>query len=158
MTPEAAETILTLINAAWPSPPMSPETVAIYVEGMSDLRAAETYAAVKALVGTEDFRPAVARIRRAVLERSVVLPSLSEAVAQAEELSAWHRALRVPQGAGEYPPRPITHPLVEEALTAAGDDFIAGVFTARFNEIRAREERNLLVLQSLGSSSTKELG
>lgn len=156
MNGDEARQILTLVTKAWPRPEMERETVAIYAEGISDLPGPAAIEAVKNLIRTEEFRPSVARIRRSVLEATHVIPTLDEALAQAEALEDWHYRTGVPLGAGSSPERPEVHPLVEEAWNQAGEDFLPGVFTARYREAAERETRRLLESPRLGAGP--ELG
>lgn len=113
---------LSLLAAAWPQT-LSREQAAIYAEMLADIDADELVAAIRQLIATDEYRPAVARIRSAVIDSRGLLPSETVAVAQAAALADWESQHRVPLGArnpATLPARPDVHPTVAAAYTAVG--------------------------------------
>lgn len=117
-----------LLAAAWPQP-MPPEAIAVYVEMLSDIPDDELAAAVRSLIGSEEWRPPVARIRRAVVEAREQLPAPAEATAGYEALEAWAQRSSVAWGAQPAPPeQPAVHPTVLAAWETVG----SGAYPATF--------------------------
>lgn len=60
--------VLRMLYAAYPRHQAAPQTVQLFVDGMSDLPASELRAAAAAWVRTERYPPSLAELRAAVLE------------------------------------------------------------------------------------------
>ena len=89
MNSREAASVVALIAAAFPQWPASRETVAVYVDLLSDLSLEAARSAVKELVLTEDRWPTVASIRRAAANRAGLLaPSAAKAWAEVNEACA----------------------------------------------------------------------
>ena len=101
-----------VLEAGWPQR-FSEDQAEMYLDGLSDLDPKALVAAVKRLVKTEEFRPSIAAIRRAVARAG--LPDDAEAVKQAATYLRWAEARRFVNGSGFDPVRPEVHDAVVEA-------------------------------------------
>lgn len=125
---------LEILAAAW-TQPFPKEQVAVYVEFLADIPEGELNDAVSEMITTQTFRPSVATIRRKVLDRRGVIPTLDEASVQVEALDQWNERVAVPRGAGpKVPPMPDVHPAVVAAWRIAGPWSLPAVFAKAYRE------------------------
>jgi hypothetical protein len=97
--------IVDRLAAAFPDPPMQPETYALYVRMLSDLEVVDADPAVDNLIATTMKLPSISRVRRAVIEPMLDLPTTEEAWVALQS-----RASDV-------------HPLIRRASTLMGGSF-----------------------------------
>ncbi len=104
-----------LARATRSTKPITAETVATYIVHLADVPAEVMEAAVIDLIRTEEWFPAIARIRRACAEVALALPTEGDALAQIEARMRW---ARLPED--DRPEQPEVHPAVREALDHVG--------------------------------------
>lgn len=140
---------LVLLATAW-SQPFEREHVLLYGEFLADIPLDELEAAVRALITTSTWRPSIAEIRRAVLDRRQVVPTPELAAAQAAELDRWDRARQTPLGAtGTILATPEVHPTVWAAWHAVGAQALPAVFAKAW-----RAERDAFLADVLAAPFT----
>lgn len=133
-----------LIAAGWPQP-ITAEQITVYAEMLADAPPDELMAAVRRLIATSEYRPAVSVIRTAVIDARAVVPDETQAAAQRDALDVWEASRAVPWGAQAEPPeRPEVHPAVLDAWTAVGADAYPAVFLRAFRDTRQRYIDDLL--------------
>ena len=112
MTRHEAAQIIAALASAFPAFSPARETVAVYVEALSDLDYADTVAATHDLIRLEDRFPSVAAIRRRVGHRAGLLaPTAAQAWDEVNRQAADGGRSRVPSW---------THPAVAETVRAVG--------------------------------------
>jgi hypothetical protein len=79
VAPHEVQKIVARLRAAFPDPPMTAETEALYSRLLGDLEYAEVDGAVDDLIVTTMRLPTISRIRRAVIEPILDIPSTEEA-------------------------------------------------------------------------------
>lgn len=151
------------LAAAFPRTPIAEATVAVYVEQLSDIPPNRLLVAARLLVAHANFFPTVAELRHAAFgSGGRDLPASWEAIAQAQDRSAWeerhhnwntspsdHRTKE--QACG---PEPRLHPIVQRAYDAVGfDDYKRRIFEECYLDLCERQERNA----ALGSADEPPL-
>lgn len=122
MTPVQVSEILAYASAAHPYVTLSKETVAVYVDQLSDLDHDAATRAVRRLVATQDRFPSPAGIRREVARlNSALAPTALDALAEVME-----QVQRSSRGLGL---EPWSHPLIATTVEAVG-----GVWRFRMTE------------------------
>jgi hypothetical protein len=120
MTDHPAAQAIRMLEHGWPGR-MTPETAALYLDGLGDLPAGALVAAVRTLLRTSEYRPSVALVRQeAGRQGAGAAPGDLEAMAQALELLRYREQLRHVNGSGYEAQRPAVHPAVERVCLAAG--------------------------------------
>jgi hypothetical protein len=71
--------VISRLKAAFPDPPVSAETEALYARMLADLEYAEVDPIVDELIATTMKLPSISRIRRAVIEPTLDFPTAEEA-------------------------------------------------------------------------------
>ena len=79
MSPHQAREIVGRLRAAYPDPPMNEETQRLYARMLADLRYEDVDPVIDELIATVMKLPTVSRIRRAVIEPELDLPTAEEA-------------------------------------------------------------------------------
>lgn len=108
-----------LLGSAWSQPKMPDGFVASTLKLVADIPPDELLEAVYHLGRTTTWRPNAAAIRRTVVELRGVFPTLAEAGRQAKRYAT--KRADVASG-GPQPLYPFTHPVVADAVAAAGFD------------------------------------
>lgn len=115
-TSTVADAVADLVDAF---PDKAPEeaTVRLYISSLADVPPDLLAGAVAQIIRTktDDWFPTIGRVREAVAERALDLPSEAEALRQVDARIAW---ARLPERDRDAPP-PV-HPLVSEALDRVG--------------------------------------
>lgn len=104
--------VVRMLEYGW-SQKFTPEMAALYLQGLADLDVEAAQRAVQRLLRTEDYRPSVAAVRREIASEG--LPSVDEALRQAEEWLRYRESRRFVNGSGYKPVRPTVHAAVREA-------------------------------------------
>jgi uncharacterized protein (DUF1684 family) len=112
MNEREAASIVAIIAAAFPQWQASRETVAVYVDGLTDLDHTETLNATRDLLKIDDRWPSIATIRRRVATR---LGSLAPSPAQ-----AWGEVTRQADGVGRSSLPDWSHEAIGETVKAIG--------------------------------------
>lgn len=112
MTEHDALKIITALASAFPAYPPARETVAVYVEMLSDLDFDVTVDATRDLILTEDRFPSVAMIRRRVGTRTGVLAP--------PPAQAWDEVNAQASDGGRNRIPTFTHPAVADTIRAIG--------------------------------------
>jgi len=142
---EAAQ-IIAALASAFPAFPPARETVAVYVEALSDLDYADTVAATHDLIRLEDRFPSVAAIRRRVGHRTGLLaPTAAQ---------AWDEVNRQASDGGRSRVPSWTHPAVAETVRAVGwfslcsstnPETMRAQFLRLYDDTRRRHDDDLMV-------------
>lgn len=112
MNEREAASLVAIIAAAFPQWSAGRETVAIYVDALSDLDVEEARAAIRDLILTEDRWPSIAAIRRRTAARSGALaPSSSQAWSEIQACAVSHGRVALPE---------FSHPALDESVRAIG--------------------------------------
>ncbi len=94
MAPHQVREIVGRLSAAYPDPPMSDETAVLYKRMLEDLEYEQVDPAVDELIATVMRLPTVSRIRRAVIEPTLGLPSAEQAWSALQERQELHELAR----------------------------------------------------------------
>lgn len=159
MNIEEAAQVMRVIEHAWPRK-IEPETAALYMEHMLDLPYDATVAAVKRLVVSDEFMPAIATIRRTVAGALGLLPPPEAiALAQADAWLDYQHQRGFVNGSGYSPDAPVVHPAVMAACEGVRDAQHPSWSTAFRHLYRAQaEETRARVLSSDIGQAAKALG
>lgn len=107
-----------LLKNGWIKPEMPPRWLQTMTLGLMEIPGEELHAALMHLIRTSDWRPnSPAVVRRAVVELRGLFPSAAEAGRVAKEYA--RKVDRVRSG-GPQPRYPIVHPVIADAVEAAG--------------------------------------
>lgn len=79
MAPHQARELVRRLRAAYPDPPIDDDTVELYTRMLQDLRYEDVDPVVDDLIATTMKLPTISRIRRAVIEPSLDIPTTEEA-------------------------------------------------------------------------------
>jgi len=113
-----AEKLVAVLKAAYPRQPIPPETARLYAAQLINLPADLVELAVRDLIATTPYFPAIADIRRRVAELQLGAPSAWQAW---EEVEQQCRAASQHEGGVWEPYRPRwSHPLVERVVRLMG--------------------------------------
>lgn len=112
MNSEEMAKIMTTLSAAYPRQPITPATMQVYSQMLSDLDYKQVQAAVIKHIATNSFFPSIAEIRQAVLDVGVDrLPSPSE---------AWLEVQKQIRDVGSYRTPNFSNSLIEKTVSAMG--------------------------------------
>ena len=79
MSPFEVKKLVARLRAAYPNPPLTAETEEVYADMLRDLEYEAVDSAVEGLIATATRLPTISRIRRAVIEPTLDLPTAEEA-------------------------------------------------------------------------------
>lgn len=148
MTPDQAARIVRLVEYGWTNGQFEPEHAVVYLDGVSDLPFETTDHALRRLIRTDRFRPAVADIRLEVARLSGMLPpALPDAVDQAVTFIRYIDDSQWTSGALD---EPAVHPAVKAAVEASGASPTwswEGAFRRVYAEITDTTEREIIANQ-----------
>jgi hypothetical protein len=112
MTRTEGAQLVGMIASAYPQWKPSQETVAVYVELLHDLDAKEAQNALRSLLMANEYPPAVATIRKKVLELQDGLPLTKS--------EAWELVMLKVRKEGTYGSPKFEDPVVQEVVRAIG--------------------------------------
>jgi hypothetical protein len=150
VTPDEAQAVVRAVEAGWPQRAMSRETAVLYADGLMDLPLDVVKSAVRRLVRCEEYRPAVAVVRREVLVLMGQLPpSLDEALGQAQRWYEWRSQAGWANGTGYNSVRPDLDNVVvrvcESLNVDINDHTWRHLFRAAYKDATDEVVRTLLV-------------
>lgn len=123
MTPEEAVNLVDLISETW-GENFSTTRAAAWVAGLLDLPMDSAMSALRALSMSRSTTPAIATIRREVMEAAGVLPPDPQtAILQADAWLVYRDQLGYANGSGWTPQAPQVHPAVVSACGLVNGNF-----------------------------------
>lgn len=137
MNREEQARVIKVVTHGWPNAKLTEETVFLYMTALADLPYEATNLVLTDLLMTSDFRPSVAKIRRAVAGKLGLLPpSADSALAAAAIWVEYREQLQFVNGSGYSPTPPAAvHPLVRKVVETL--DTTHGSWRAQFTKAYA---------------------
>lgn len=111
MTEAQAVALVAVLQAAYPRQELREETIRLYAAMLRDLEFVSAEQAVKRIIASSPYWPAIAEIRNAVAEAETGLPSPEE---------AWEEVRRAVRDVGSYGRPQWSNPVLARAVESIG--------------------------------------